>query len=235
MINMEVITSFNQTYYDRIGRNAVSSYLEHWSTPLTVYAEQCELDKHRRLNVIDFDALGEQYRDFQSDESISQRCKTFAKKAFSVIHAMYNSQADWLVWLDADVLTKRADPAMILSDMLKPNYLAMYMGVRYTDHRGINWLVPETGLFAVNLRHADSRRFREEYRRRYLRRNFEDLRRSYDNDVFGAVVTQIPSQYLDLCQDLTKPYKTPLKHTVLGEYLHHYKAKHSKLNYVASQ
>ena len=30
----------------------------------------------------------------------------------------------------------------------------------------------------------------------------------------------------------TKKYKTPLRHTVLGDHLMHYKAKHSKAEYI---
>ena len=238
-INIEVVTSFNQTYHDRIGRDCVRSYLDHWSTPLTVYAEECDVVSHDRLKIIDFHELGDTYRDFQQDTLVSRRCKTFAKKAFCVIHAMYHSSADWLIWLDADVLTKRSDPAEILAQILHRKFLAMYMGVIYTEHQGTNkhgrWLVPETGLFGVNLKHSSSHQFREEYRRYYVRRDFSNLRRSYDNDVFGAVISHLPADYLDLCEAITKPYKTPLKHTVFGEYLHHYKAKHSKLSYVADQ
>lgn len=237
-MKLEVITSFNQTYYERIGRDAVESYLNHWSTPLTIYAEDCVVPPHDRVTVLDFSVLGNQYRDFQTDTGLSSRCKTFAKKAFAVIHAMTHSRADWLIWLDADVITKRSDPAKVLGEILCDDYLAMYMGVSYTEHRDLKkgqWLVPETGVFGVNLRHTNSVTFREEYLRRYVKRDFSDLRRSYDNDVFGAVVTTVPARYLDLCVDLAKPYKTPLKHTVLGEYLHHYKAKHSKLNYAEAQ
>lgn len=237
-INIEVITSFNQDYYDRIGQDAMRSYLANWSTDLTVYAEDCKIPNHPRVTVIDFADLGDEYRHFQLDNTLSNRCKIFAKKAFSVIHAMHHSRAEWIIWLDADVVTKRRDPAQILCNMLDSDYLAMYMGVQYDRHRDLkhgNWLVPETGLFGVNLCHPATERFRKEYRRRYLEKDFADLRRSYDNDVFGAVVSCTPARYFDLCATLHKPYKTPLKHTVFGDYLHHYKAKHSKQHYVDNQ
>lgn len=238
IMNIEVITSFNQHYYDMIGRDAVISYLNNWDLDLTVYAESCQIPNHPRVKIIDFDELGQDYEDFQADQTVSKRCKIFAKKAFSVIHAMYHSQADWLVWIDADTLTVKKHPEHVLQQILKPSFLAMYMGVRYTTHRNVKfgqWLVPETGFFGVNLQHADLPRFRDEYQRRYLERDFADLRRSYDNDVFGAVIEAVPAEYLDLCADLAKPYKTPLKHTIFGAHLHHYKAKHSKVFYSEAQ
>lgn len=238
IMNIEVITSFNQRYYDMIGRAAVDSYLRHWSTDITLYAEECDITPQDRIRIIDFDQLDPEYTTFSRDTTQSKRCRIFAKKAFCVIHGMYNSQADWLVWLDADTLTQRSDPAQKLAGLLDDEILAMYMGVRYNDHKGKrfgNWLVPETGFFAVNLQHALTSTFRDEYRRRYIERDFHDLRRSYDNDVFGAVVDHVPARYLDLCSHLTKPYKTPLKHTEFGDYLHHYKAKHSKRDYAEAQ
>ena len=36
---------------------------------------------------------------------------------------------------------------------------------------------------------------------------------------------------LDLCKGFTKLYKTPMRHTILGPYMKHYKAKHSKADF----
>lgn len=236
MMQISVITSMNQDYYDRIGRDCLTSYLANWSTPITVYAESVNIVADPRINTIPFDELGADYQSFHDDHSQSRRCRTFAKKAFSVIHAMHHATGDWLVWLDADVITQRSDPVDVLQTVLRHEYLAMYMGVRYHDHEGTDrvgdWLVPETGFFAVNLRHELLPRFRHEYQRRYRERDFADLRRSYDNDVLGAVIKTVPARYLDLSAGFSKPYKTPLKHTVFGDYLHHFKAKHSKQSYV---
>lgn len=238
-MKLEVITSVNQDYYTRIGKDCIRSYLTHWSTTLTVYAESVAIDQHSRVHVIDFDQLGNDYREFQNNTNLSRRCRTFAKKAFSVLHALDHSPADWIIWLDADVITQQSDPAAVLARILRSNHLAMFMGVTYTHHAGTgkqgNWLVPETGLFGINLTHASMPDLREEYRRRYVERDFADLRRSYDNDVFGAAIRNTPADYLDLCADLDKPYKTPLKHTVFASFLTHHKAKHSKVDYIARQ
>lgn len=238
VMNIAVVTSFNQEYYDKIGRDCISSFLTHWSLPITVYNEGADIEPSDRVQVIDFDQLDPAYQALQDNPDMSDRVKRFGKKAYSVIHAMHHVRCDWLVWLDADVITQRSDPAKVLAHILEPRYLAMYLGVRYDTHRGLkfgDWLVPETGVFAVNRRHECFLQFRDRYQQRYHNLEFADLRRSYDNDVLGAVITEIKADYLDLCRDLPKGYKTPLRHTVLGDYLHHYKAKHSKANYAAAQ
>jgi len=235
---IEVITSFNQIYYDLIGKDSVGTFLEHWpkNLNLTCYVEGFRLpDTQARIQQIDFSELGNEYTQYQLDPALDQSMKKFAKKAYSFVHAMQNSQADWIVWLDADVITVRTLHIELLDRVLRPGYLAMYMGVRYnTDKSGNsgNWLVPETGIFAVNTRHPDFVAFRSEYCRRYNQRDYADLRRFYDNDVFGAALNIVSNaQVLDLCAGFGKSYKTPLRHTVLGDTLVHYKAKHSKAVY----
>ena len=237
---IEVITSFNQKYYDLIGRDSVDSWNQYWSDDfaLTCYVEEFELpNKYQRIREISFDNLDPDYVDFQASD-VKDRVKVFAKKAYSVMHAMHHSSADWLIWLDADVITTAPVDLATWKPLLHSSVLSVYMGVRYTETKdGVpgDWLVPETGVFALNLNHPQFEEFRDEYCRRYHQRDSVGLRRFYDNDVFGATVTAIPAQYFDLCADFKKPYKTPLKHTVLGPYLHHHKAKHSKESYADAQ
>jgi cellulose synthase/poly-beta-1,6-N-acetylglucosamine synthase-like glycosyltransferase len=234
---IEIITSFDKRYYDLIGQDCVSSFLKFWDPQfsLTCYTEGFKLDPHKRIKQINFDQeVDAEYAQLQADTNYGVQVKKFSKKAFSFIHAMYHSTADWILWLDADVVTTRSVPAYLIVDCMRDEDLSMYMGVTYTTDKSGNpgsWLVPETGVFAVNTRHANFETFRNEYRRRYVDRDHADLRRFYDNDVFGAAINLADAPVYDLCAGFAKPYKTPLPHTVLGDYLTHYKAKHSKAEY----
>ena len=234
---IQVITSFNQLYYDLIGRDSVDSFLEYWprELDLTCYVEQFRMPTHARVHQIDFSQLDPDYEQYQLDTGLNQSMKKFAKKAYSFMHAMHHSAAEWIVWLDADVITVQALPIELVHRVLRAEDLAMYMGVTYLTDKGGNpgtWLVPETGVFAVNTQHRDFAKFRAEYCRRYHQRDYGDLRRFYDNDVFGAALLVVPdAEVFDLCENFTKQYKTPLRHTVLGDHLIHYKAKHSKAEY----
>ena len=231
-MNIEVITSFDQRYYDLIGKKSVDTWLEYWpqDLQLTCYVEDMRVAHHDRMRQIDFDALGADYQAFQS-APVKGRVHTFAKKAFSVIHAMHHSTADRIMWLDADVVTMQHIELAVLDKVMPDHVVSTHMAVTYHEDGGGRpgcWLVPETGVFVLNRTHPDFVRFRQEYTRRYVERDFRGLRRSYDNDVYGAVITDLSVPCLDLCAGFKKPYKTPLKHTILGPYLHHYKAKHSK-------
>jgi hypothetical protein len=238
---IQVITSFNQRYYDLIGKDSMISFLKHWPKELTLtcYVEEFKLStRSKRINQIDFSELDPDYAQYQADTTLRQSDKKFAKKAYSFMHAMNHSTADWIVWLDADVITAKKLPLSVLTDLLLPEYLSMYMGVTYhTSKDGTpgSWLCPETGIFAVNTRHEKFNQLRAEYCRRYQERDYQDLRRFYDNDVLGAALNVVqPVEVNDLCAKFIKGYKTPLRHTVLGEYLNHYKAKHSKAEYSKS-
>ncbi len=233
---IEVITSFNQIYYDLIGRDSVNSFLQHWPEDfsITCYVEGFSLPEHKRIKQIDFDQLDPDYEKFQLDTMFSQSDKKFSKKAYSVMHSLMHSQADWIVWQDADVLTLKTIPQSLIDSLLRPECLSMYMGVTYYESKSRQpgeWLCPETGIFAVNTRHREFHAFRTEYIRRYHERDYKDLRRFYDNDVFGAALNSVNAQNNDLCYGFEKKYKTPMPHTVLGPYLMHYKAKHSKAEY----
>ena len=234
---IEVITSFNQHYYDLIGRDCVDSWLQHWGDDfrLTCYVEGFRLPfENGRIQQIDFDQLDPDYLKFQAEDR-HDSIKRFAKKAYSVMHAMHHSTSKWVIWLDADVITQQDIGWTQWRPLLKKHYLATYMGVWYDTDKSGNvgrWLVPETGVFAMNRGHKNFAEFRDEYCRRYHERDNSGLRRFYDNDVLGAAINHVPqAEYHDICQEFVKEYKTPLRHTVLGPYLNHYKAKHSKAFY----
>lgn len=232
---IEIITSFDQRYYELIGKDCVNSWLAHWNPhyKLTCYVENFQLPNNRRIKQIQFDQLDQDYYALQQ-ENLHRSIKKFSKKAYSFIHAMNNTDNQWILWIDSDVITENTMPWNFWDKILNPAHLSLYLGVTYTeDKQGNpgNWLVPETGVFAINTHHPAFAVFKSEYIRRYKQRDYTDLRRFYDNDVFGAAIQLSKANCTDLCADFAKSYKTPMRHTILGPYLTHHKAKHSKEEY----
>jgi len=230
-MKIEVITSFNKAYYDLIGKDCVETWLKYWPADLTLtcYVEEFSLPEHPRIKQISFDNLPKEYFEFQN--TTEKQIKKFGKKAWSFIHAMENSSADRIIWIDADVLTIKEFPKPLLLETLPSNVLSTHMGVTYdTTKEGIpgRWFVPETGFFAVNTQHNLFEQFKKEYKRHYVEKDYKDLRRFYDNDVYGYVFEKLKAPGNDLCKNFDKTYKTPLPKTILGSFLTHYKAKHAK-------
>lgn len=234
MYNIEIITSFNENYYNLIGKDCVNSWLKYWPEDfvLTCYVEEFSLPAHQRLKQISFDEFEPAYFNFQAEAT--KQVKKFAKKAWSFIHAMNHSTADRIIWIDADVLTINYIDRTVIENILPKNVISTHMGVTYfsaKDGTPGKWFVPETGFFAINTRHKKFDEFKHEYRRIYVEKDYSTLRRFYDNDVYGQVFEKIDAPGLDLCKDFAKAYKTPMRHTVLGAYMEHYKAKHSKAEF----
>lgn len=230
-MKIDVITSFNQEYYNNIGHACVKTWLEHWPAELalTCYVEQFSLPTTPRIKQIDFAELGDSYVAFQQSD-FKERVKTFAKKAYSVIHAMEHSQADRIIWLDADVLTTANIPINFIHALCPDRTLATYMQVYHEKDNRV-WTSAETGIFVVNTKHPNFAAFARRYRQYYDQRLTQNIRRFYDGEVFGAVANEFKSDVRDLCADFKKKYKTPLRHTILGPYLNHYKSKGNKNNF----
>jgi len=234
-MNIEIITSFNQRYYDLIGKDCVNTWLKYWPKELTLtcYVEGFLLPKTERIKQISFDQFNQEYFDFQRSKEKPQT-KKFSKKAFSFIHAMENSTADWIIWVDADVISTDHLPINLLESVLLNDCLSTHMGVVYfetKDGRPGRWFVPETGFFAMHVRHEKFNEFKEMYKKMYVNHEWSELRRPFDNDVYGYVFEKLNTKGLDLCSNFQKSYKTPLRHTVLGPYIKHYKAEHAKASY----
>ncbi len=239
-MNLEIITSFDQRYYNLIGKDCVDTWLTYWPQELTLtcYVEEFSLPEQQRIKQISFENLEPAYFEFQHTKGIGGQERKFAKKSFSFIHAMFNSTADRIIWLDADVISEKELSIELIKSILPDTALSTHMGVTYDtkkDGTPGRWFVPETGFFAVNTHHKKFNEFRKEYRRMYVEKDNKNLRRFYDNDVYGYVFESLGAEGLDLCGKFTKPYKTPIRHTILGPYLSHYKAKGAKAHYVSEE
>jgi hypothetical protein len=90
---IQVITSFNQTYYDLIGRDSTESFIKYWpeELKLTCYVEEFSLPEHERIEQIDFSALDPDYKLFQQEPGLTQSQKKF----YACSHA-FKSRLDFL-------------------------------------------------------------------------------------------------------------------------------------------
>jgi hypothetical protein len=239
-MNIDVITSFNEKYYNMIGKDCVSTWLSFWPTKLklTCYVEEFSLPESNRLKQIPFNQLPQSYFNFQNIED-NERVRIFSKKAFSVIHAFENSTADRIIWIDADLLTDKSVPFDFLKTICPDDTLATFMGVNHHKerHNPNSEIIfsAETGFFVVNPKHPDFKKFANRYKEYYEKRLSANLRRFYDGDVFGAVVKEFTNtKFNDLCLRDNHTHKTPLKRTSLGMFFTHVKAKRSKDEYIKS-
>jgi hypothetical protein len=224
MNKISVITSFNDYYYNLIGKYCVSSFLKNWPNEinLTCYVEDCKLEDHERIEEIPFSDLSPTYFEFQQSK-FKDRVKTFAKKGYSIIHAMENIECDRLIWIDADVITHKPMSFDFIDTICSDSDLATFMGVVH-EKENKRYFSCESSFFILNKRHNHFTDFRKRYREYYDDKITDNLRRFYDGEVLGATIKDL--EHLGNMKDLnpSTAHKTPMGRSILKNNFIHYKA-----------
>lgn len=229
MRKITCFTSFNETYYNHTGKIFLDTWLKFWddSFDLVIYAEDFKLKENTRYTQIPFTELHSDYNVFQKEKH-KEATKRFAKKGYSVIHGMEHIDTDILIWLDADTITKEPVNLEFFEDIIPNSILSAHLGVMHNMEKH-NPKSPmkyscETGFFALNKNHNLFKQFVELYKNRYFERKFNDLRRPYDGDVYGAVVEELSIISNNLMNDINPDrHRTPFDKCILKDKFHHFK------------
>ena len=230
------VTTQNKRYYDKLGKQSIDSFVKFQpkDISLIVYTEDFVMSDHDNVKYRPFSLLDADFHKFMVSE-YKQRIKIFAMKAFSWLHTCEIEQADRIIWVDSDVITYNPIPKQFLVDLCDEKTLATYMAVIY-DHKktkqGIVKIDPvlcgETGFYVINKNHRKFHAFIQRYREYYNLGLDDNLRRFYDGDVFGAVVSEFEKHNV-LFRDLgDRKHNTIFKYTILKDYMTHYKGKVKK-------
>ena len=222
-MKIAAFTTMNRAYYDHCGRSMLRSYKQHWSDlmPMYVYNED-----NFEIKVKTITSQGwiesQDYRDFQARHKNSH-IKKFAKKGFSVIHAMQNIDCDRLLWLDADTVIQNSIPQQLLEWISPDDVLSSHFSVWHEQDKKL-WHSCETGFFMINKRHAGFADFLNAYRDIYVNDRTENLRRFYDGEVYGLTVDVMADKGYAMQNLNPGRHKTPIGRSVLAPYLTHFKA-----------
>lgn len=226
------ITSMNGRYFDHCGKACIDTYAAHWpiDIPLLVYNEDMwKPKKKKNVQFIDWTVLGNDFVNFCERHQHESRVVIFAKKAFSIIHAMENVDCDRLIWLDADCATVAPLPTLLL-DLISPDdKLSSHFGVVHpwpteTDPDRTAFSC-ETGFFILNKKHPMFPQFVARYKEYYINDLSENIRRFYDGEVYGAVVAEMEGQGASMMElNPGRKHRTPIPRSIIGPFIQHYKA-----------
>ena len=224
-MNIQFFTSMNKNYYDRCGKFMIESfekfYPEH---SLNLYNEDFKPTNKVTLKGWN---LGNDYNNFLKKWPAKSSVAKFSKKAFSVIHAMNFIECDYLIWLDADTIIKNSFDKDLYKIILNKKILSTHLGV-WHEYNNKDYYSCETGFFVLNKKHKDFYKFKNTYTTIYVDQDTDNLRRFYDGDVYGEVVNRLGPKYMLDLNPAPKKYKTPIKHSMLKDYIAHYKGKSTK-------
>lgn len=219
------ITSMNKKYYDHCGKLMIDSFEHAYKkTKLHVYNEDDFYIDSKKVELLGWD-LGLDYIYFKRRwEDKNLRVTTFAKKAFSIIHAMNTIDCDRLIWLDADTIIDRPIHSMLIELISPDDVLSTHFGVKH-KHDNQTYFSCETGFFILNKQHQQFEEFRQKYTDIYKKDKHHDLRRFYDGEVYGKTVEVLEQKGAKMMElNPGHIHKTPISRSVIAPYLTHYKA-----------
>lgn len=224
-----VITSMDQKYFDHCGKAMLKSFRSTWGKNLRLFVYNEDDFKIKVKDAICMGwNLGQDYEDFIARHP-NTKIQTFAKKAFSIIHALKHLDCERLIWLDADTICTDILPPQLLELISPDDVLSTHFGVKHpyepSDPKKGMAFSCETGFFIVNKRHPKFATFLQTYESIYVNDDCENLRRFYDGEVYGETVRRLQNQGAKMMElNPGQQHKTPIPRSIIAPYVSHYKA-----------
>jgi len=245
-----VVTTFHDPGYNLYGQRMIQTFLNTWprEVDLVVYAESCEvLESAPNLAVLDLAqaspelvAFKQQWQsvpwangDVSQDPQRSRRrdrgkkfkweAVRFAHKVYAICHAAQHSQAQWLIWMDADTVCHSSISLANLDTLCPNQYDICYLG-RENKYS-------ECGLYAMNLESTAAREFLTLFQHYYdsAETGIFTLAEWHDSFVFDAVRAQVPLKQLNWSEGLISGEGHPLINSAWGAWLDHLKGARKSL------
>ena len=228
MEEYKVITSMSASYYEKVGKYMLRSWVKNWSPVfhLYVYSEDNIPFEHERVHHESLSQFGEPLQSFLSDVHSNSRSIIFAKKAWPIMGNLKSSKGK-LVWIDADVITEGAIyQAWLLNLIGVPSNFSAHFGVPQNGYYSV-----ETGFFIIDRTHPAKHLFLEKYSNIYYTRDFSNMYKPFDGDTFGRCITECKKEYEGFSYNELSPQPdkilSPFNKVMKGK-MWHLKAKHKE-------
>jgi|TARA_B100000073_G_scaffold61757_1_gene45784 hypothetical protein len=241
---IEVLTTFHKAGWEQYGKRMVETFLAHWPENIKIhlYCENVSTGlSHSR--VVEHDIFNtcpqikkylSQYntdynngirdgkRDFKYDAI------KFCYKVFAQCHRIKSSDADTLIFIDADTVTFAEPPIEKINALLPSNNFTAYIG------RPNNKKLPfaETGYIMYDLKHPNIKNFADVFENLYTSGQIFDLEYQVDCYTYDTARRIIEDRYDAKSNDITGPQglgkKHPFVNTILGTFMDHLKGNERK-------
>ncbi len=212
-MKISVVTTFHEAGLKEYGQRMINSFCENWPEEVTlhIYPELCNpaISNHnhitlKRLEELpDLMAFKNRWRDVPkangdvSADPVRSRRKDagkgfkwhavrFAHKVYAIFHCARETDADFLVWMDADTICHSPITMQDLYRMIPTDSELCYLGRKGK--------YSECGLYAMNLRSQNVQNFLKEFQRVYddAENGIFLLEEWHDSFVFDAVRRKFP-------------------------------------------
>lgn len=243
-----VVTTFHKEGYDRYAKRMIQTFLENWPKDISlyVYPEDHAIDEigenlvirdlHKSIPELvvfkerwknDPKAVGKvpmgpvDRKGKQPGIGFRWDAIRFSHKVYSVCHAAKNTDADVLLWMDADMVCHTPIPHHFIDKMIKDSGLGFL---------GREKKFTECGLYSMNLKDPITQTFLVEFQKAYDSGRLFTFQEWNDCWVFDEVRKEIKQKnttwvWNDWCKGLIKGEGHPLINSEWGAYLDHLKGR----------
>lgn len=240
-----VVTTFNAAGYENYGRRMIDTFQKTWPSEveLLVYAEGCNVAASNNVEVFDLEqsspalvAFKDRWKgvakangDVSQDPVRSRRrdagkgfkwdAVRFAHKVYAIFAAAKQTSADWLLWMDADMVCHSPITVADL-DRLCPNSKDLC----FLGRKG---KFSECGLYAMNLRSNAVQGFLKRFQWMYddAENGIFQQDEWHDSFIFDVVRKHAVLKELDWSGHIITGEGHPLINSEWGAYLDHLKGK----------
>lgn len=245
-----VITTFNAQGYNLYGHRMIQTFLANWpkSAKLVVYAENCDVQESAaNLEVRDLLACSPELAAFKqrwqlvpkangdvSADPIRSRRRDsgkgfkwdavrFSHKVYSIFHCAKQTDADVLIWMDADTICHSPIAMETIQRLIPADKDLCFLGRKGK--------FSECGLYSMNLRSPAVDSFLQKFQWMYdnAELGIFSLEEWHDSFVFDAVRKTAALKELDWSSHLITGEGHPLINSEWGAYLDHLKGDRKQL------
>lgn len=208
-----VVTTFHEEGLKQYGQRMIDSFCENWPKEviLNVYPEKCNpiVRDHSQISLTDLDSVQELTKfkekwknvpkangDVSNDPIRSKRKDAgkgfkwhairFAHKVYAIFDCARKTDADILIWMDADTVCHSPITMNDIHNMIPADKDLCFLGRKGK--------YSECGLYSMNLRSEMTRNFLREFQRMYdnAETGIFYLEEWHDSYVFDAVRKKMP-------------------------------------------
>jgi len=243
-MKIAVVTTFHEAGLKKYGQKMIDTFCQNWPTEVTlhVYPEKCNpvIKDHNHVTLYSLDdvaeltAFKERWKDVpkangdvSADPVRSKRkdagkgfkwdAVRFAHKVYAIFHCAQNTDADVLLWMDADTICHSLITINQLTALIPADRDLCFLGRKgkYT----------ECGLYSMNLRSPAIQQFLKKFQNMYdnAEHGIFTLDEWHDSFVFDAVRQSMKLNELDWSGHLITGEGHPLINSAWGAYLDHLK------------
>jgi hypothetical protein len=246
---ISVVSTFHQPVLNLYGQRFVDSFSKNIdpNIELLLYAEDCvPVTNDPRIKIFDHHAtlpklvaFKQQWKNVPKANGIpppdikARRPRDwhkefkwdavrFANKVYAVFDAATKTDADWLVWMDADTFVHSEMPQDAFEKLMPSKAWLSYLG------RGKKW--PECGFYGINLKSSVGLEFLKEFEHVYQQAELGIFKMEewHDSFVFEEVRKKINAKHPNalihnISGNLINGEGHPIINTELGKYLDHLK------------